>query len=314
MKDRVARYCTGVGIALIHVGALAAFVPALFRPSALVVAAVAAYLTGAVGITLCYHRVLTHRSLRLRKPLEYLFAIFGTLALQGDPIRWVAVHRKHHAHADQDGDPHDIRLGFRWAHVDWLYRHNVASPSPEEMMRYVPDLYADPFYRALQFLALPLQLALAVTFFFFGGWSWVVWGIFVRLVFSYHTTWLVNSAAHMLGYRTYRTTDQSTNCWWVALLSFGEGWHNNHHAFPFSARHGLRWFEIDMTWWQVRALAVLRLADQVRLPSEVMRRKLAYASARSSVPGTNGPSGTADSEADDGVYYRGSHLTVRRTA
>ncbi len=118
----------------------------------------------------------------------------------------------------------------------------------------------------------------------------------------------------MLGYRTYRTADQSTNCWWVALLSFGEGWHNNHHAFPFSARHGLRWFEIDMTWWQVRALAVLRLADHVRLPSEVMRRKLAYATARSSAPGTNGPSGTADSEADDGVYYRGSHLTVRRTA
>ena len=120
---------------------------------------------------------------------------------------------------------------------------------------------------------LPLQLALAGALFFFGGWAWVVWGVFVRLVFSYHSTWLVNSAAHMLGYRTYRTTDCSTNCWWVALLSFGEGWHNNHHAFPFSARHGLRWFEIDMTWWHVELLAFLRLADRIRIPSRAYAAK-----------------------------------------
>jgi stearoyl-CoA desaturase (delta-9 desaturase) len=274
--DRIARYLTGVGLALIHIGALAAFVPALFRFSDLAVVAIVSYCTGALGVTLCYHRVLTHRSLRLRKPVEYCFALFGTLALQGDPIRWVAVHRKHHAHSDHDGDPHNIALGFKWAHVDWLYRHNVAYPTEDEIARYAPDLSADPFYRALAYAALPLQLALAVVLFLAGGWAWVVWGVFVRLVFSYHSTWLVNSAAHMLGYRTYRTTDRSTNCWWVALLSFGEGWHNNHHAFPFSARHGLSWFEIDMTWWHVKLLAFLRLADRVRLPSEVMRRRLAY--------------------------------------
>jgi stearoyl-CoA desaturase (delta-9 desaturase) len=242
----------------------------------LVVVAIASYCTGALGVTLCYHRVLTHRSVRLRKPIEYCFALFGTLALQGDPIRWVAVHRKHHAHADHEGDPHNIALGFKWAHVDWLYRHNVAYPTDEEIARYAPDLSADPFYRVLAYAALPLQLALAVALFLLGGWAWVVWGVFVRLVFSYHSTWLVNSAAHMLGYRTYRTTDRSTNCWWVALLSFGEGWHNNHHAFPFSARHGLSWFEIDMTWWHVKVLAFLRLADRIRIPSEVMRRRLAY--------------------------------------
>ncbi len=273
---KIARYLTGVGLALIHIGALAAFVPALFRLSDLALVAIASYCTGALGVTLCYHRVLTHRSLRLRKPIEYCFALFGTLALQGDPIRWVAVHRKHHAHADHDGDPHNIKLGFKWAHVDWLYRHNIAYPSEEEIARYAPDLSADPFYRFLAYAALPLQLALAVVLFLAGGWAWVVWGVFVRLVFSYHSTWLVNSAAHMLGYRTYRTTDRSTNCWWVALLSFGEGWHNNHHAFPFSARHGLSWFEIDMTWWHVKLLAFLRLADRVRLPTEVMRRRLAY--------------------------------------
>ena len=279
--NRVAKYGTGVGLAAIHIGALAAFVPALFRLSDLFVFAIIAYATGVLGVTLCYHRVLTHRSLRLRKPLEYLLAFLGTLALQGDPIRWVAVHRKHHAHADTSDDPHTIGLGFRWAHVDWLYRHNVAYPSDEEIARYVPDLYADPFYRALQYLALPMQLALAIALFLLGGLPWVVWGIFVRLVFSYHSTWFVNSAAHMLGYRTYRTGDESTNCWWVALLAFGEGWHNNHHAFPFSARHGLRWFEVDMTWWHVRLLAFLRLADRIRIPSKEMLSRLAWSNVRS---------------------------------
>lgn len=298
----MARYGTGVGLALIHIGALAAFVPALFRLSDLAVVAIMAYLTGALGVTLCYHRVLTHRSLRLRKPLEYLFAVFGTLALQGDPIRWVAIHRKHHAHADHDDDPHNIRLGFRWAHVDWLYRQNLALPSDDEIARYAPDLYADPFYRALQHLGAPLQIALAVALFFLGGWSWVVWGVFVRLVFCYHSTWFVNSAAHMLGYRSYRTTDKSTNCWWVAALSFGEGWHNNHHAFPFSARHGLRWFEIDMTWWHVKALEFLRLADRVRLPTALMRQRLAYANVRS--VGPDGPT----------VYTRGTRVRPRSTA
>ncbi len=164
--DRFVRYATGVGLAVVHIGALGAFVPALFRLSDLAVLALVSYCTGALGITLCYHRVLTHRSLRLRKPLEYLFAVFGTLALQGDPIRWIAVHRKHHAHADHDGDPHNIALGFKWAHVDWLYRHNVAYPSEDEIARYAPDLYADPFYRALSYLAMPLQLAFAAGLFF----------------------------------------------------------------------------------------------------------------------------------------------------
>jgi len=274
--QRFSRYATGAGLALIHVGALAAFIPALFRFSDVAVFAIIAYCTGALGVTLCYHRVLTHRSLRLRKPLECLFAVMGTLALQGDPIRWIAVHRKHHAHADTDEDPHTIGLGFKWAHVDWLYRHNVAYPTQAEIERFAADLYGDPFYRALSYLALPLQFALGIGLFLLGGWGWVVWGIFVRLVFCYHSTWFVNSAAHMFGYRSYRTSDQSTNCWWVALLSFGEGWHNNHHAFPFSARHGLSWFEVDMTWWHVRVLTFLRLADRIRIPSEVMRQRLAF--------------------------------------
>ncbi|MGA2759320.1 MAG: fatty acid desaturase [Candidatus Cybelea sp.] len=272
--DRTYSRIKGFGLIGIHIGALAAFWPGFFSWSALAAAAVVSYATVALGISLCFHRILTHRSLRLLKPIEYLFAIFGTLALQADPIRWVSVHRKHHAHADHEGDPHSIADGFKWAHMDWIYRHNIALPSVEEMRHFAPDLYSEPFYRVLQYLNIPLQLALGLGLFALGGWSWVIWGIFVRLALSYHTTWLVNSAAHMLGYRSYQTPDQSTNCWWVALISWGEGWHNNHHAFPFSARHGLRWFELDLTWWHVRVLAFLRLADRVKVPTKAMQQRL----------------------------------------
>jgi len=264
----------GIALAVVHIGALAAFSPTFFAWPVLAVVAILAYATGVLGITLCYHRTLTHRSLRLRKPLEYALALCGTLAMQGDPIEWVATHRKHHAHADKEGDPHSIHLGFKWAHMDWLYRHNEHLLSETEIRKFAPDLCADPFYRALRWLSLPLQFALGLVLLAIGGWAWVVWGVFVRLVICYHSTWLVNSAAHMMGYRSYATSDQSTNCWWVALMSFGEGWHNNHHAFPFSARHGLRWFEIDVTWWHVKLLGFLRLADCIKVPSKVMQQRL----------------------------------------
>lgn len=262
-----------IGLGAIHIGALAALIPGTFHVSAVIAAAAVMYLTGGLGITLCYHRTLTHRGLRLRIPLEYALAVLGTLALQGDPIRWVATHRKHHVHSDELGDPHGRDRGFRWAHIRWLYQRNDAMPTSEELQRYAPDLCAQPFYRALAYVHGPLQLLLAAGLFAAGGWSWVIWGVFVRLVVSYHATWLVNSAAHSLGYRTYRTHDLSTNCWWVALVSWGEGWHNNHHAFPYSARHGLRWFEFDLTWWSIKALAVLRLADRIKLPpARALRR------------------------------------------
>ena len=261
----------------IHAGALTACLPGTFRWSGVIVAAVLLHLTGGLGVTLCYHRALTHRGLRIRKPLEYALAVLGTLALQGDPIRWVGIHRKHHAHADAKGDPHGRNVSFRWAHVRWLTDANDALPTSDELVRYAPDLHAQRFYRALQYLHVPLQIALAVLLFALGGWTWVAWGIFVRLVVSYHATWLVNSAAHSLGYRTYTTSDLSTNCWWVALISWGEGWHNNHHAFPYSARHGLRWFEFDPTWWSVRVLALLRLVDRVRIPAAATLQRRAEA-------------------------------------
>jgi len=209
------------------------------------------------------------------KPLEYLVALFGTLALQGGPIDWVATHRKHHAHTDADGDPHDSNRGMGWAHVEWLYRTNKDRLAPSEYARWAPDLVADPVYRAMEKYALLAQVIFGALLLAVGGWSFLIWGIFVRLVLLYHCTWFVNSAAHATGYQSFKTGDRSRNCWWVSLVAFGEGWHNNHHAFPFSARHGMRWFEIDLTWVTIKLLAALRIARNVKVPSRDMLDRLA---------------------------------------
>ena len=270
-------WITGTALLAIHLGALLVLFPAFFSWSAVIVAIVLANITGGFGITLNYHRALTHRALRMVRPLEYATAICGALAFQGDPIDWVATHRLHHAFSDKPGDPHSVRRGLWWAHVEWLFRRNSYMPTDEQRERYTPDLWNDPFYQALRWLYIPMQIALAIGLFLAGGWPWVIWGIFGRLVWVYHATWLVNSAAHAFGYRTYRTTDRSTNSWWVALITWGEGWHNNHHAFPFSARHGLRWFEFDPTWLAIRAMAAMKLVDKVRVPTIEMRERLAGA-------------------------------------
>jgi stearoyl-CoA desaturase (delta-9 desaturase) len=264
----------GVGLALVHVGALAAFIPGTFSWSAVAVAAVLYYATGAWGICLGFHRVLTHRSLALPRPLEALVAVLGVLALQGGPIDWIATHRKHHAHSDREGDPHDIHRGYWWSHVAWLYRRNPARVTDDEMVRLAPDLSASRFYRLLENSHVWWTVGLGLVLLAIGGWSWVIWGIFVRAVVSYHATWFVNSAAHYSGYRTYNTGDRSTNNWWVALVAWGEGWHNNHHAFPFSARHGLRWFEVDLTWLTIKALGWLRIARDIKLPTPAMLARL----------------------------------------
>jgi stearoyl-CoA desaturase (delta-9 desaturase) len=264
-----------VGITLvgIHVIALAALWPGFFSWPAVGVAVLLGYLSGGVGIALGYHRTLTHRSLRLWKPLEYAAAICGTLALQGTPIDWIATHRAHHANTDRAGDPHDANEGFRWSHFLWMFMPNPDAVRGEGVRHFAPDLVDDPFYRALGRWQLALTFALAAVLYAFGGVSWVIWGIFVRLAVVYQFTWLVNSAAHTIGYRTFATPDRSTNCWWVAILGWGEGWHNNHHAFPFSARHGLRWYELDVTWLTVRLLAFFRLAAEVKLPTAAMLRR-----------------------------------------
>jgi fatty-acid desaturase len=265
---------TGLGLLFIHLVALLAFVPAFFSWNAVVAAAILGYVTGGIGVTLGYHRMLTHRSLQMPKLLEYAITFLGVLALQGGPIAWVATHRRHHARSDKEGDPHGMDRGFWWAHVGWLYLPNPARPTIAEQRRLAPDLSADPFYRFLDKTAALWQIALAAVLFAIGGWSLVVWGIFARLVATYHITWFVNSASHLTGYRTFRTGDLSTNNWWVALLAWGEGWHNNHHAFPFSARHGLRWFELDLTWFTIRVLKLVGIVCNVKLPTPAMLSRL----------------------------------------
>jgi fatty-acid desaturase len=279
-KGRPPGWTTGIGLGIVHLGALCAFIPGTFHWSSLVVLVVLYYVTGAWGITLGFHRLLTHRSLKVAKPIEYATAILGVLALQGGPIDWIATHRAHHAHTDKEGDPHDINRGLLWSHMEWLYRPNNALLSPAEQARLAPDLAGSRFYQFLEKTYLYWTIALGLLLLALGGWSWVIWGIFVRIVVTYHITWLVNSAAHYSGYQSYRTGDKSTNNWWVALLAWGEGWHNNHHAFPFSARHGLRWFEFDATWWTIKALAWLKLARDIKLPTPQMLQRLAVQSQR----------------------------------
>jgi len=273
-KRRAPGWATFTGLAVVHLGALCAFIPGTFHWSALIVLVVLYYTTGAWGICLGYHRLLTHRSLKLAKPVEYAAAILGTLALQGGPIDWISTHRAHHAHTDKDGDPHDIHRGLLWSHFEWLYKPNDAMLSPAEQLRLAPDLAGDRFYQFLEKTYLLWTIVLGVVLFLIGGWSWLIWGLFVRIVLTYHITWLVNSAAHHSGYQSFRTGDKSTNNWLVAFLAWGEGWHNNHHAFPFSARHGLRWFEIDATWWTIKVLAWMKLARDIKLPTPQMLQRL----------------------------------------
>jgi fatty-acid desaturase len=261
-----------IGWSVIQVGVVLA--PFTFTWSGLAVAA-ALYVAAGLGVTMGYHRLLTHRSFQTPRWVEYLLAVLGSLANQGGPIQWVAIHRIHHKHSDSDGDPHSPRHGLWWAHMLWWMPYRAAVDDPARYERFAPDLARDPVHRTLQRYHGLGPVLLAAVLFAAGqscdgaGLSWVVWGLFVRTAVLYHATWLVNSATHVWGYRTYTTRDDSTNLWWVALLSLGEGWHNNHHAFPRSARHGLRWWEVDMTYWGIRLLGWVRLARQIRVPGGV---------------------------------------------
>jgi len=271
-------YPVAIALAVIHIGALGIFLPMFFSWSAVWVALGLYVLTG-MGVTLVFHRLLTHRSMVVPKWFEYVLTVIGTLSLQGGPIEWVAQHRAHHAHADADGDPHDTHHGMPWAHLEWLFRSNKDRVTQPEWQRWAPDLLKDPVHRAIEQYNVWMQVVLAVALFAIGGWSWVIWGVFARLAFTYHCTWLVNSASHAVGYRTYTTTDKSTNNWWVALLTFGEGWHNNHHAFPFSARHGLRWYEVDTTYYMIEFMKRIGLAKNLKLPTPEMMERLAVKSS-----------------------------------
>ena len=256
---------TTIFMALFHVGAVAALF--MFNWKALVTAIVLWWITASLGVGMGYHRLLTHRGYKTPKWVEYLLTVCGALAMEGGHILWVVTHRIHHAHTDLPGDPHTPRDGGWWAHIGWMLRGPAQNYDPAVIERYAPDLVKDRFHVWLnKYYWLPLVF-LAVALLGLGGWSYLMWGIFFRVTFNLHATWLVNSATHMWGNRRFATRDDSRNNWWVALLTFGEGWHNNHHAHPTSARHGLAWYEIDLNWWGIRAMQFLRMAKGVKLVS-----------------------------------------------
>jgi stearoyl-CoA desaturase (delta-9 desaturase) len=241
--------------------------------------AAAMYLLTAVGITVGFHRLLTHRSFQTSKPLEYLFAVLGSMAVQGPVIAWVADHRKHHAHTDEEGDPHSPHVGHGdgvrgvlaglWhAHTGWL----LSTQGRADWRRYAPDLFEDRGMRAinrrfvallLAGLALPALAGYLVSGTVAGAATGLLWGGLVRIFFVHHITWSVNSVCHFLGSRRFETDDRSTNVFWLALPSLGESWHHNHHAFPRSAVHGLKRWELDPSGLVIAAMERLGLARNV---------------------------------------------------
>jgi stearoyl-CoA desaturase (Delta-9 desaturase) len=261
----------------------------LLRPSDVVVFGILYVLTG-LGVTVGFHRHLTHRSFKTRPAVRAVLAVLGSAAIEGPVISWVADHRKHHAFADRQGDPHsphvDHGVGWRGAlrgllhaHVGWLFRHDQRGARA----RYAPDLLADPVIRfvdrtfvvwALAGLAAAFGLGVAIGGSLAAGLTGLLWGGGVRLFVLHHATYSINSICHVFGRRSFDTTDESHNVYWLALPTFGEAWHNNHHAFPTSARHGLARGQIDLSAMVIRGLEASGLAwDVVRVSPERLRRK-----------------------------------------
>jgi stearoyl-CoA desaturase (delta-9 desaturase) len=280
-------WLTAGGIVLYHALALCALWPWLFSWAGLALAGLGCYVFGTLGINLGYHRLLTHRGFACPRWLERAVAFLGVCCLQDTPARWVAIHRMHHQHSDEQPDPHSPLVTLFWGHVGWLLVANQDVERAALYERYAKDILRDRFYRRLERRGLWAWINLAqwVVFFSAGllaGWlatgdlaagvqlglSLLVWGVFVRTVAVWHITWSVNSIGHLWGYRNYPTADDSRNNVLVGVLSNGEGWHNNHHAQPRAARHGHRWWELDVTWLTIRLLRGVGLAWDVVEPTK----------------------------------------------
>lgn len=260
-KDSRINWSTVLAVAIFHFLALISLF--YFSWQNLLIAAILFWISGSLGIGLGYHRLLTHRGFKTPKWFEYFLTICGMLALQSGAISWVTTHRLHHAFTETDKDPHTVNKGLYWAHIGWIFRGQAQSRSEAEMKRYAPDLMKDKVHVVLnKYYWLP-SVIVGLALLWFGGVGAVLWGIFLRTVLTWQTTWLVNSATHAWGKRRFETSDSSTNNALVAFLTFGEGWHNNHHAFPRSSRHGLTWKEIDINWLQILFLKKIGLATDV---------------------------------------------------
>jgi stearoyl-CoA desaturase (delta-9 desaturase) len=238
------------------------------------------YLATGLGITVGYHRLFSHRSFDAPRPVAAVLAVLGSMAVEGPLLKWVATHRRHHQHSDRDEDPHSPHLhggglrglfkGLWHAHVGWIF-----SPESPGLFRYVADLRKDrllewvsrmfPLWAALSLLV-PALLGGLLTMTWKGALLGFLWGGLARICWVHHVTWSINSVCHLWGTQPFRSRDHSRNNFVCGVLALGEGWHNNHHAFPTSARHGLKWWQIDVSYWVIRCMECMGLAFNVRVP------------------------------------------------
>jgi len=260
-KSQKIQYHTIFFVTLFHILAAAALFS--FSWANIIAVVITWWIAGSVGIGLGYHRLLTHRGFKVSKPVEYFLTVCGTLAMQSGPLSWVTTHRMHHAFTETDKDPHSPRKGFFWAHMGWLFKGDAQEHAPEVHKRYSPDLVDNKFYQFLDSYYWLTNLVTGIVLFAIGGWSMVLWGVFFRIVWGWHTTWFVNSITHVWGSRRFETKDDSRNNVLIGIFAWGEGWHNNHHAIPRSARHGLAWYEFDFNWVQIWTMEKLGIAKDV---------------------------------------------------
>jgi fatty-acid desaturase len=267
LQDRTFRepisWTTTFFMTMFHIGAIAALF--MFSWKVLVLTVVLWWVAGSLGVGMGYHRLLTHRGYKTPKWVEYFLTTCATLSLEGGPFFWVATHRVHHQNTDTESDPHSPRDGGFWSHMGWIITGRVMHNHAAELLPYIPDLRRDKFHAWISaWHWVPITI-LGMVLLAVGGWPFLFWGIFFRTVIGLHSTWLVNSATHMWGSQRFLTGDASTNSFWVAMLTFGEGWHNNHHAHPQAARHGLTWYEFDFNWYGIWVLRMLGLAWDIKL-------------------------------------------------
>jgi len=223
---------------------------------------------GGLGVTVGFHRMLTHRSFHPHPVVKSILLAFGSMAVEGPALEWAATHIKHHAHSDRDGDPHSPVEGFWHAHMGWMFNRSPADPNV-----YCRNLVKDPIVVFIsRTFVLWVVLSLVIPF-AIGGWTGLLWGGLVRIFLTHHITWSVNSVCHTFGKREFETRDQSRNEWIVGLLGFGEGWHNNHHAFPRSAFHGLHWWQFDLSGYVIWTLERMNLVSDVYRVSPAMRAR-----------------------------------------
>ena len=282
------RYASAVGS--YHLLALLALLPWFFSRTGVALAMIGVFVFGSGGINLCYHRLLSHRSFSCPLWLEHTLAMFAVCCVQDTPARWVATHRMHHHRADDQADPHSPLVNLFWSYIGWLFLENTDLCRGVAYDRYARDIVRDKFYRWIERAVVWITLGQSLVYFAFGflvelllggtlseaaqfGASIWLWGVVIRTILVWHITWCGNSFPHLFGYRNYETDDNSRNNMLVAIITNGEGWHNNHHADPSSASNQHRWWEFDLTYLFLRLLVLLGFAWDVQLPKTLAAQR-----------------------------------------